>query len=232
MMVVIGIDPGLRELGWAVIKAEFLKNKAEADRKERKKKTYSGVREKGVLKGRRKKSGLEGIRVELLDFGVIATENGEKISSVEERIKKIGAELKKVFRKWKPDLCGIESPFVWKDPSAALKLGMVVGTGIEIARQSSSDVVLLAPIFIKSKITGNQFSDKDEVRRKVERILVQKYFEEARKKEKGSSSKSKSISKADEKYREKVKQIKSVPHHITDAISTALSTLIKKLQSE
>lgn len=181
-MRVIGIDPGLRELGWAVLEI---------------------TQKKGAF------------RLKLLDFGVIIT-NGEGGNSVEERISQIGAGLGRVFRKWRPELCGIESPFVWRDPSAALKLGMVVGVGIEIARRHSSEVILLSPLYIKSKITGNQHADKEEVKTKIKKLL-----------EKDSRKKNKNKKNSGKEKSSKI-QIKSVPHHVTDAISTAVSAAMKK----
>ncbi len=187
-MRVIGIDPGLRELGWAVLEI---------------------TQKKGAF------------RLKLLDFGVIIT-NGEGENSVEERISQIGAELGRVFRKWRPELCGIESPFVWRDPSAALKLGMVVGTGIEIARRHSSEVVLLSPLYIKSKITGNQHADKEEVKAKIKKLLEKADRGKNKKRKKGEKNNSR------RKRMSKFQNIKGVPHHVTDAISTAVSAVMKK----
>jgi crossover junction endodeoxyribonuclease RuvC len=168
-MRIIGIDPGLRELGWAILD-------------------------------------INGKKIKLRDFGVIQSQyNGELV----ERIWEIGKKMEMVFKKWKPDIAGIESVFVWKDPSASLKLGIIVGTCIEIARRKKVEVQIISPLYIKSKITGgDQMADKEKVKKSVIRKL--KKFE----------------GKMDGKLAQ------DIPHHITDAISIAISANLKRSEEK
>ncbi|GBD03295.1 Crossover junction endodeoxyribonuclease RuvC [bacterium HR19] len=132
-MVVIGIDPGLRELGWAVLSIKEPK------------------------------------KIKVVSFGVIKTESEN--GNTTERMWEIGKELERIFRKFSPSLCGIESAFVWKDPSAALKLGLVSGMCIEIARRKKTKTVVLSPLYIKSRISGNHIADKEEMRKNIARKI-------------------------------------------------------------
>lgn len=132
-MLVIGIDPGLRELGWAVLSIKKPK------------------------------------KIKVVSFGVIKTESEN--GNIPERMWEIGKELERIFRKFSPSLCGIESAFVWKDPSAALKLGLVSGMCIEIARRKKAKTVVLSPLYIKSRISGNHIADKEEMRKSIVRKI-------------------------------------------------------------
>jgi Holliday junction resolvasome RuvABC endonuclease subunit len=86
-----------------------------------------------------------------------------------------------------------------------LKLGLIVGTCIEIARRSKVEVQIVSPLYVKSKITGgDQMADKEKVKRSVIRKL--KKFEG--------------------KMNGKITQ--DISHHITDAISIAISANMKK----
>jgi crossover junction endodeoxyribonuclease RuvC len=168
-MRVIGIDPGLRELGWAILD-------------------------------------INGKKIKLRDFGVIQSQdNGEIV----ERIWEIGKKMEIVFRKWRPDIAGIESVFVWRDPSASLKLGLIVGTCIEIARRRKVEVQIISPLYVKSKITGgDQMADKEKVKKSVIRKF--KKFE----------------------WKMNGKITQDIPHHITDAISIAISANLKKSEQK
>jgi len=168
-MRVIGIDPGLRELGWAILD-------------------------------------INGEKIKLRDFGVIQSQDNREIV---ERIWEIGKKIEEVFRIWKPDIAGIESVFVWKDPSASLKLGLIVGTCIEIARRRKVEVQIISPLYVKSKITGgDQMADKEKVKKSVIRKL--KKFE----------------------WKMNGKLTQNISHHITDAISIAISANLKKSEQK
>jgi crossover junction endodeoxyribonuclease RuvC len=168
-MRVIGIDPGLRELGWAILD-------------------------------------INGKKIKLRDFGVIQSQDNREIV---ERIWEIGKKIEEVFRIWKPDIVGIESVFVWKDPSASLKLGLIVGTCIEIARRRKVEVQIISPLYVKSKITGgDQMADKEKVKKSVIRKL--KKFE----------------------WKMNGKITQDISHHITDAISIAISANLKKSEQK
>ncbi len=169
-MRVIGIDPGLRELGWAILD-------------------------------------INGKKIKLRDFGVIQSQDNGELAK---RVWEIGKKMEIVFRKWKPDIAGIESVFVWRDPSASLKLGIIVGTCLEIARRRKVEVQIISPLYVKSKITGgDQMADKEKVKKSVIRKL--KKFE-------------------GNKINGKITQY--IPHHITDAISIAISANLKKSEEK
>lgn len=161
-MKVLGIDPGLRELGWAVLRSN----------------------------GRTHK---------VLAYGVISTDDEKEM---EDRFYDIGKGIERIFAKFKPDICAVESVFVWKDPSAALKLGIILGICAEISRRKKAEFKILSPLFVKSKITKDRFADKDKIRRHVVR-------------KSGLNGKLK----------------KDTPHHITDAIAIALSFLLAERRS-
>ncbi|MCS7214332.1 MAG: crossover junction endodeoxyribonuclease RuvC [Candidatus Calescibacterium sp.] len=175
-MRVLGIDPGLRELGWAVLESKNGKetNSNKNGKKHPKSQKYT-----------------------LISFGLITTSDDKDVS---QRLSEISCEVQKILNKFKPDLCAMESVFVWKDPSAALKLGMVIGTCIEVSRRKKVTVDILSPLFIKSKISGDRYADKD----KIGKYVLKKLSLSSGKKLNGN-----------------------IPHHITDAIAIALSSFYK-----
>lgn len=164
-MRVLGVDPGLRELGWAVIEPRAGRN------------------------GQK--------RYAVVSCGVITTSDKSEFA---ERLFEIGLRLHRIMRRFKPDLCALESVFVWKDPASALKLGMVLGMCVEISRRQNVRVKILSPLFIKSRVSGDRYADKDSVRKAVVRRIRRGGLE-------GLDG-------------------KSVPHHITDAIAVALSSVL------
>ncbi len=167
-MRVLGIDPGLRELGWAVLESSKKKNN--------KSKKYK-----------------------LISYGLITTSDKKDIS---QRLFQIGQEIKMILRKFKPDVCAMESVFVWKDPSAALKLGMVLGTCFEISNSRKIKVRVLSPLFVKSKISGDRYADKNKLGKFVQKKII-------------LNGKTNGF-------------IKELPHHITDAMAIAISSFYCK----
>jgi len=90
-----------------------------------------------------------------------------------------------------------------------LKLGLIVGVCVEIARRKKVEVQIISPLYIKSKITGgDQMADKEKVKKSVIRKL--KKF--------GCKTNG--------------KLTKDIPHHITDAISIAISANLKKSEEK
>ncbi len=162
-MRVLGIDPGLRELGWAVVDFEEIDENKKRDKKENKEKNKKKKRKE---KGERNKGqvvikiGSRKYFFRIVSYGVISTDGGDQLTA---RLSSLGKELSSVFSRWSPDFCGIESVFVWKDPSAALKLGMVVGICVEVARRRKVISQIISPLFARSKILGDKHAGKEVV---------------------------------------------------------------------
>lgn len=229
-MRVLGIDPGLREFGWAIIEAKTGSPKRKTSHRK-------------VLKFNR--NSLRS-RYNVISCGLITTSEKKKLI---ERLSDIATAVQRIVKKFKPDICAIESVFVWKDPSAALKLGMVLGVCIEILRRMNTQTEILSPLSIKSSVSGDRYADKEKVRNAVLKkiSLTELISNDGKITSRGfkctfevfNSSNSGKIkphakkSIEDEKNRalsreeRKRKNETHIPHHITDAIAVALSLLQK-----
>ncbi len=189
-MKVLGIDPGLKEFGWAVINVLYDLNGYRNNGFRIKSKIDKIGNDKGKKRIRRIP------KVKIVDWGVISTSEKDNLGV---RLCSIGKRISLVLRKHQPEVIGIETPFVWRNPGSALKLGMVVGLCVEAARKYGGLIKFVAPISAKSRVTGFQFASKENVRKAVIRAI---------------KNKSKFI-----------KEKNDIPHHIWDAVSVAISSV-------
>ena len=85
-----------------------------------------------------------------------------------ERLLKIFHELTKVFNNFSPDTCAVETTFVSKDASAALKLGQARGVALIAPANAGIKVFEYAPRLIKKTVTGVGTADKKQVKKMIE----------------------------------------------------------------
>ena len=130
-MIILGIDPGSRFLGYAVLAVEKTGQKP-------------------------------------LDFGVLKFDPEIPLS---ERLQSIGAGVKELFEKYKPDHLSLEKLFLGKNADSAFKMGHARGVIIYEALLANCKVYEYATRVVKKGITGNGGADKEHVRLVVRNML-------------------------------------------------------------
>ena len=86
-----------------------------------------------------------------------------KKDSFEIRLKKIGEELEKLIKEYKPKVLAIESLFFNSNQKTALKVSEAKGVIKYTALSKNLEVLKFTPLQIKIAITGYGRSDKNQV---------------------------------------------------------------------
>ncbi|NWF93944.1 MAG: crossover junction endodeoxyribonuclease RuvC [Syntrophaceae bacterium] len=103
------------------------------------------------------------------DWGAIRTDANQPIPI---RLKTIYDELKRLFKRWNPDLLVLEEVFVLKQfPKAAIQLGEVRGVIYLAAEEERIAVMEIRPTEVKSALTGSGRAEKEQIQRAIRRIL-------------------------------------------------------------
>ena len=127
----MGIDPGSRFLGYAVLSVDINDLKP-------------------------------------LDFGVLKFNSDIPLT---ERLQSIGAGVKELFEKHKPDHLSLEKIFLGKNADSAFKMGHARGVIIYESLLAECKVYEYATRVVKKGITGNGGADKEHVRLVVQNML-------------------------------------------------------------
>ena len=132
MKIILGIDPGLADTGFGVIK----KNRAGEPT--------------------------------CLDYGTIKTKAG--LDSAE-RLAIINRELKKIIKKYQPDLMAVEQLFFCRNVKTAIAVGQARGVILLTAKQSKVGVVEFTPLQIKQAVAAYGQAEKLQVQKMVMMLL-------------------------------------------------------------
>ena len=103
-----------------------------------------------------------------LGYNVIRTTPN---SNPGERLRKINNELTKVIRKYKPDVLAIENVYFFKNLKTAIPVSQAKGSILLTAAKKRLPVWECAPLQVKLAITGKGRADKEEVQKRVKKIL-------------------------------------------------------------
>lgn len=116
-------------------------------------------------------------------FGILVKENGKLTckeygllnipKNIEEKVRllKIEEELKKIIKKTKPDIIGIEKLFFLKNKKTALSVAEARGVILKNLIEKSIPFVEFSPSEIKLAITGNGNASKEAVAKMVKQTL-------------------------------------------------------------
>lgn len=111
---------------------------------------------------------VEGAKMFCLECGVIQTSAKEEFSI---RIKILHIELKKIIKKFKPNLVSIESLFFCNNAKTAIKVGQARGIILLTAILENVPIVEYTPLQVKQAISGYGNADKSQVQQMVKLIL-------------------------------------------------------------
>jgi len=110
---------------------------------------------------------VNGDRVAPVFYGAIRAGTGE----FNERLGIIFSELQQLIREHKPDQVAIESVFVAKNPSSAIKLGQARGAAVCAAISCNLPVSDYTPRSVKQALVGRGGADKAQVQHMVGILL-------------------------------------------------------------
>lgn len=100
-----------------------------------------------------------------LDFGCIRPPAKTVLSK---RYLIIYEGLSDLIQKYKPDVVSIETQFVYKNPSSAIKLGMARGMGILAAAKNDLPIYEYTPKKAKLAVVGNGAASKQQVQKMIQ----------------------------------------------------------------
>ncbi|MCH9621861.1 MAG: Crossover junction endodeoxyribonuclease RuvC [Chlamydiia bacterium] len=104
---------------------------------------------------------------EFIDCGTIRPK--EKKLSL--KYNTIFEELMKIVHKYKPEAVSIETQFVYKNPSSAIKISMARAMAILAATQNDIDVFEYTPTRAKQAVTGSGKAPKEAVEKMMYLLL-------------------------------------------------------------
>ncbi len=100
--------------------------------------------------------------------GSVVTDERQPVAA---RLAHIFAELANVLAAWRPEEAAVETTFVNRDPTSALKLGQARGIALLVPAQAGLAVAEYAPNLIKKTIVGAGHAEKRQIRRMIGVLL-------------------------------------------------------------
>ena len=107
-------------------------------------------------------------KLSLVDCGCIKTKTGAKAG---EKLHELEKELTKVILKHKPELCGVEDIFFFKNAKTAIKVAQARGVILATCRRHNIEISEFTPLQIKQAVTGYGQAQKKQVQKMVGLIL-------------------------------------------------------------
>lgn len=104
----------------------------------------------------------------LIDFGCIETDSKQDFSW---RLKFLNQELKKIIKKFQPDLIAVEQLFINKNLKTAINVGQARGVILLTIIMAKIKLLELTPLQVKQGICSYGKADKQQVQQMVKTIL-------------------------------------------------------------
>ncbi|MFH1231999.1 MAG: crossover junction endodeoxyribonuclease RuvC, partial [Planctomycetota bacterium] len=157
-MVILGIDPGTRIIGYGIIQSEGSKLKVI---------TYGVIKTMSCVM--RNALDVETQDPRLTDGQ--ARLMTQDVSQLAARLLKGYQELFKIIKQHKPDEIAIETVFYSQDVQATIKIGEARGIALLAAAMTKTPVYEYSPAEVKKSVTGNGRADKSQVAEMVKHLL-------------------------------------------------------------
>jgi len=121
----------------------------------------------GVIKKiRKRKRKTQDLRC--LDFGCIETKKELEISK---RFLILSREIRKLAKKYQPHLVAIESLFFFQNKKTIIKVSQATGVALLTLERIKVPVIEVSPQEVKKNLTKNGRASKDEIQKRVKRVL-------------------------------------------------------------
>jgi crossover junction endodeoxyribonuclease RuvC len=110
----------------------------------------------------------DGQKLKCLEYGVIETDKGDEFVR---RLKDISEELKKIIKKYTPNVIAVEDLFFYRNVTTAIKVAQARGVVLLTAVDANIAVLEYTPLQVKQAVCGYGKADKGQVTRMVKTIL-------------------------------------------------------------
>ncbi|MFC1517121.1 crossover junction endodeoxyribonuclease RuvC [Candidatus Margulisiibacteriota bacterium] len=110
----------------------------------------------------------KGNKLSLLKYGCITT---SAKTALPKRLAKINSELKKILKKYKPEVMAIENLFFSKNVKTAISVAQARGVALLSAAQADIETFSYNPQQVKQAVTGYGRADKKQVQEMTKRLL-------------------------------------------------------------
>jgi len=115
----------------------------------------------GIVKKRSNKLGL-------VSYGCISTKSDLLLAK---RLDIIYKELRKLFRKYKPDVLATEKLFFFKNLKTAISVSQAQGVVLLVAQKAKVPIFEYTPLQLKQAVVGYGRADKKQVQKMVKVLL-------------------------------------------------------------
>ncbi|HOG37797.1 MAG TPA: crossover junction endodeoxyribonuclease RuvC [Candidatus Woesebacteria bacterium] len=168
--MILGIDPGLANTGWAVLDLRSQMSDVSLSNSS----NSSSLSSSSGCKVKRFKNKTlidqEGLvsEFELVACGCLRTKIGEESAK---RLGKIYRELERLIKKYKVEAIALESLFFAKNAKSALKVAEAIGVIKVCGQKNGVEVVEFTPLQVKTALVGYGRAEKEQVEIMVRNFL-------------------------------------------------------------
>lgn len=103
-----------------------------------------------------------------IDYGSIVT---DKKTDLAKRLEKLETELKKIIKKYQPDIIGIEQLFFCNNAKTIISVGQARGVVMLTAAKNNLLIKEFTPLQVKQGVTGYGKADKKQIQQMIKVIL-------------------------------------------------------------
>jgi crossover junction endodeoxyribonuclease RuvC len=121
----------------------------------------------GVIKIKSKKQKVKN-NLSCLAYGLIKTLPS---LAMPERLKKINNELSKIIKKYRPEILAVENIYFFRNLKTVIPVSQAKGVILLTAAKNKVPVQEFTPLQVKLSITKNGWAEKENVQKKIKRIL-------------------------------------------------------------
>ncbi len=107
-------------------------------------------------------------KLKIIDYGCITTTPD---FSTAERLEKLHLELKKLIKKYKPDIVAVEDIFFFKNLKTAIKVSQARGVILLTIAEAKIKLAEYTPLQIKQAVACYGRADKNQVQKMVKALL-------------------------------------------------------------
>lgn len=88
-----------------------------------------------------------------------------------ERLKDLFSQLKKIFKKYRPEVVAVEDIFFFKNQKTAVKVSQARGVILLAAAESNAEIFEFTPLQVKQALTGYGRAEKKQIQEMVRNFL-------------------------------------------------------------
>jgi len=103
-----------------------------------------------------------------IDYGSITT---DKKIILAKRLEKLETDLKKIIKKYQPDIIGIEQLFFCNNAKTIISVGQARGVIMLTAAKNNIHIKEFTPLQVKQGVTGYGKADKKQIQQMIKIIL-------------------------------------------------------------